>query len=466
MTKKLLSSTLLKTPRPRTGAAGAACPTRWWLCLLIPFLLLAGCAKKEEAEVEAPAPVQVTAVAQDTIRRIIAGDGVLYPKDQASVMAKISAPVQKFYVNRGDHVKEGQLLAVLENRDLTAAAAESQHTLSQAESNLRMTQGANVPESVVKAQTDVNAAKEAADTAKRVLDARQDLLKQGALARRQVEESQLAWVQAHNQFLAAEEHLRALQTVAKEEQVKTASAQVEAARSHAANADAQLSYSKIYAPKGGVIAERPLYEGEMASPTTPLLTIVDISRVVARVNVPIAQAPQVKIGMPATLTFTDSTEELEGKVLVVSPASDANTTTVQVWIEALNPGDKLKPGASVHAQVIAEAIKAATVVPSAAILPGEEGGTAVLVIDANSTAHRRAVRLGVRDGDRVQILNGCQPGEEVVIVGGVGVDDKAKVKVIDTSVKEADDEDENGPEPEKASPTDQKKKDEAKPKSK
>src|SRR5579871_2862598 len=87
-------------------------------------LLLAGCSRPAEKE-KAPAPVQVTAVTQATIRRIVQGDGALFPREQAGIMPKITAPVQKFYVNRGDHVKRGQLLAVLENRDLVAAAAES-----------------------------------------------------------------------------------------------------------------------------------------------------------------------------------------------------------------------------------------------------------------------------------------------------------------------------------------------------
>ena len=95
---------------------------------------------------EAPAPVQVTAVTQDTIRRIVAGDGVLFPRDQASVMPKIAAPVQRFLVQRGDHVKQGQLLAVLESRDLTAGAAESQAQVAQAEANLRSITSAQVPE--------------------------------------------------------------------------------------------------------------------------------------------------------------------------------------------------------------------------------------------------------------------------------------------------------------------------------
>ena len=104
--------------------------------------------------------------------------------------------------------------------------------------------------------------------------------------------------------------------------------------------------------------------------------------------------------------------------------------------------------------------------PAAAILPGEEGGTAALVITPDSVAHKRPIQVGVREGDKVQILNGVRPGEEVVIVGGLGLDDKAKVRVVDTSVKEAD-EDEN-PEPD-AKPEPGKggkdqKKDEAKPK--
>jgi multidrug efflux pump subunit AcrA (membrane-fusion protein) len=131
----------------------------------------------------------------------------------------------------------------------------------------------------------------------------------------------------------------------------------------------------------------------------------------------------------------------------VSPASDANSTTVQVWIDAANPNEKFKPGAAVHAVIVAEQIKAATVVPVAAILPGEEGGQAVLVVDSSSVVHRRAVRLGVRDGDKVQVENGCRPGEEVVIVGGMGLDDKAKVKVVDTTVRESEDEDANEPTP-------------------
>ena len=411
-------------------------------------LALPGCAKKSEAEAaEAPAPVQVTSVTQENILRVVDADGVLFPIDQASIMPKISAPVAKFSVNRGDHVRSGQLLATLENRDLSAAVAESQGQLNQAKSNLRSTSAGAVPEQTAKAQADVQSAQEALDAAKKLLDSRQELLKQGAIARKNVDDAQLAYFQAKSQLDTAKEHLRVLQSVAGEEQVKTAQAQVEAAQGHLQSAEAQVAYSEVRTPISGVVADRPINAGEMANPGSPLLTVMDISRVVARVNVPQAQAGSVKLGQTATMTQTGSEDKLEGKVTVVSPATDPNTTTIQVWITAANPGEKFKPGAPVHASILTDTIRNATIVPAAAILPGEEGGTAVLVVTPDSTAHLHPVVLGVRYGDKIQVTNGARPGDEVVIAGGLGVDDKAKVKIVGAATDQEEDEDEPPPPP-------------------
>jgi HlyD family secretion protein len=415
---------------------------------VVPFLLLvSACAKKEAAEATAPAPVQVTSVTQATIRRIVNGDGVLFPQDQANVIPKITAPVQKFFVRRGDHVKQGQLMAELENRDLVAAAAESKSAIDQAESNLRATEGSTIPDAVAKAQTDLEAARQARDAAKKVLDSREQLVKEGALAARLVDESRLAYAQAQSQYQAAEEHLKTFQGVGKEEQIKSAAVQVQTAKAHYESQQAQVAYSKVVSPMSGVVADRPLNEGDIAAPGMPLLTIMDISRVVARINVPQADASSLKVGQTAIVTQTDSSEQTEGKVMVVSPSTDPNTTTVQVWVQIPNSDERLKPGTTVHASIVTEEFKAASVVPVAAILPGEEGGTAVLTVSADSIAHQKSVKLGVREGNQVQILSGVTPGEEVVVVGGLGVDDKTKVKVVTTAVEESDDdEDTNAPE--------------------
>ena len=345
-------------------------------------------------------------------------------------MPKLSAPVQRFLVNRGDRVKAGQLLAVLENRDLVAAENAARSQVDQAEANLRSTESAAVPEAVMKAQTDVASAQEQIDAARRALESRQKLFQDGALARKSVDDAAVTYAQAKAQFETASEHLRTFQSVGKQEQLKTAQAQVAAAQAQYRSAAAQVSYSEIASPITGVIADRPLYAGEMAAPGSPLLMVMDTSRVVARANIPQALTANIGIGNAAVIRLTDGGTEVPARVTVVSPATDPASTTVQVWAEAANPGERLKPGAGVRLSIVTATIPRAVVIPAAAILPGEEGGAAVLVVAADSTVHRKTIATGARDGDKVQILSGVSSGEQVVVAGGVGLDDNAKVRIV------------------------------------
>jgi RND family efflux transporter MFP subunit len=439
---------------------------RWIFAALAAGVLMSGCAKPEAAEVEQPAPVQVTGVTQEPIRRIVAGDGVLFAVGQTSVMPNINKPVVKFYVNRGDHVKQGQLVATLEARDLKAAVENAKAVVNQAVLNVHTTDLATVPESVVKAQADLENDTAQVNAAKKLLDSQQKLFEEGALAGRRVDEARLAYVTANTQLDGAKEHLRTLNAVSKTDQIKTAQAQQQAAEAQLQAAEAQLSYSEIHSPRSGVVSDRPLYEGEMAVPGTPMMTVMDISKLVARINIPQNLGGSVRIGQTAEVTPADGGDAVQGRVTVVSPATDPASTTTQIWVECDNPGEKLRVGASVHVKIITELVKNATTVPASAILPGEEGGTAVLVIDADSIAHKHAVTIGIREGNKVQILNGTRPGDEVVVVGGLGVDDKAKVKKVDTTVQESDDDDDpNAPPPPPSAGKDQKK-DGAQPKAK
>jgi HlyD family secretion protein len=392
------------------------------------LVALAGCSKKVEKEAEPIVPVQVTEVKLGSIRRIVTSDAVLYPRNQASVVPKISAPVKKIHVNRGDHVQEGQLLAVLENRDLTAAAMESKGLYEQAEASYKVTSGASVPEELTKSKADLQSAKQSLEAAQKVLESRQKLYADGALARKQVDEAQVAYTQARGQFETAQEHLNSLQKISQQEQIKGAAAQAAAAKAHYQGAEAQLSYAEIRSPITGVVTDRAVYEGEMASAGSPLFTVMDVSRVVARANIPQSQAAFLKVGAAATVNQTDSSEEVPAKVIVVSPAVDPNSTTVQVWVEMENPGERLKPGATVHVSIVAATLKNVVVVPTAAVLPSAEGGTVVMVV-SDSVAHEHKVEVGVREPDKVQIVSGVKAGEQVVTAGGVGLEDKAKVRI-------------------------------------
>jgi HlyD family secretion protein len=414
------------------------------LLILAALLILNwSCSKPKEEETEPAVPVQVAEVKNESIDRIVSASAILYPVDQASVMPKISAPIKTFHIKRGDHVSAGQLLAVLENKDLLAALGDSKGAYQQAESALRTTTAATVPEDTNKAQQDTEAAKQGMDAAQKVYESRKQLFDQGALARRLVDEANLAYVQAKSQYQIALKHLQAVESVSRVEQVKGAEAQVESAKAKYEGAQAQLSYSEIRSPIAGIVADRPLYAGEMASAGAPLVTIVNISSVIARANIPVGQAASVKVGDAATITQTDAQLQTAGKVTIVSPAVDPNSTTVEVWVEAGNSGERLKPGATVRVDIHAERIKDAVVIPAGALLPSAEGGVQVLVVGSDSKVHEKKIEVGVREPDKVQILKGLAVGEKVVTVGGVGLEDGAKVTLKGAGAGEKDDDKDN-----------------------
>jgi HlyD family secretion protein len=405
-------------------------------------LASSGACKKAEKKEEVIAPVRVAPAIKGSIRLIVNTDAVLYPRDQANIVPKISAPVKRFLVNRGDHVKQGQVLAELEARDLAAAAQASRGQYEQAQSNYRSTTAAGVPEQMTKAQTDASAAKEAMDAARRLLDNRQQLFKDGALAKKLVDEAEVGYAQAKAAFDTAQQHLQALQSVGGKEQINTAAAQVDTAKGQYENAQAQAGYAEIRSPISGVVTDRPLYPGEMAAAGTPMLTVMDMSKVVARVNMAQDQAKNVKVGNEATITPSDGGELVTGRVTIVSPASDANSTTVQVWVQADNPGEKMHAGQAVHVSIVAATLEGATLIPAPAVLPNAEGETIVLIVDDQNVAHEKVVQIGVREPEMVQIVAGVEVGQRVVTQGGLGLEDKTKVRVMKPGEKAAGEKDE------------------------
>ena len=142
------------------------------------------------------------------------------------------------------------------------------------------------------------------------------------------------------------------------------------------------------------------------------------------------------------MTPADGGEPVSGKVIVVSTATDPNSTTVQVWVQADNPGERLRAGQSVNVSIIARTIDGATLVPGSAILADEEGATIVKVVDDKNIAHVRPVQVGARDQDMVQVT-GVEPGERVIKEGGVGLEDKAQVRIMKPGEKAAGEKDED-----------------------
>src|SRR4029077_6063940 len=278
--------------------------------------LASGCSKVDVAEAAPAVRVQVGAAENETIERKVIGEATLYPLEQAAIIPKIKAPVKKFYAEKGSKVRAGQLLAELENQDLLAAQMENEGAYTQAE--------AGYEQAVQKAQQDLKLSKETLDAAQKLYDARQDFFKQGAASSKDVDDARVALIQARNAYEASQKQL----------DLKVAEGQLAAAKGHRASVEARFIYLKIISPIDGVVTDRPLYPGEMASSSGPLITVMNLSQVIARAHVDQPEAAQLKVGNAATISVPGQPGALKGKVSLVSPALDPNSTTVEVWVQA------------------------------------------------------------------------------------------------------------------------------------
>ncbi len=416
--------------KPRTKRHGT-----WLLLVLLgSALLLTSCSKKEEN----PQPVvtvQVAKAERGEIQQIIRAEAILFPRNQSAITPKVVAPVKTFYVNRGSRVHKGELLAVLENRDLAASAVDNQGAYQQAQANYGIATSSTLPEDWQKAEYDLKTSKEAYDAQQKVYDSRQVLYKEGAMPRKDLDAAAVALAQAKSQYELAQQHLAALQKSGKKDQLEAAKGQLVSAQGKYENAAAQLSYTEIRSPIDGVVTDRPLYPGETPAPGTPLITVMDTSSVIAKAHIPQEQAAALKVGDAATIVAPGEVKA-SGKVALISPALDPNSTTVEVWIDAPNPDGSLRPGTSVRIEAIAQTLPDAIVIPVSAVVKTPDGGDMVMLV-RDGTAHQVAVETGVREADKVQITKGLAGGETIVTNGAYALPDNTKVKIAEAAAEKS-----------------------------
>ena len=387
-----------------------------WVAVSIAAVFAVACHRAKEEEQAPVVTVDVAPVLLSQIQRTIRADGLLYPRQQAAIIPKITAPIKKNFVQRGARVRAGQLLVELENTDLAGAAAESRGALDAAEATYETTARATVPQEVQKAELDAKAAKDAFDAAQSVFESRQRLYREGAIAHKDLNDAQAALSQARSAYETAQKKADDLRGFAREQELKAAAAQREQARGRHETAQAQFGYSRIASPIDGVVTDLPYYAGEMPTGGQPIVTVMDLTKVIARTHVSQAEAAELKVGDDAHLIGAGGAQ-IPAKVTVISPALDAANTTVEVWVEAANADGKLRAGTSMKVEMIARTVPNALVIPQKAVLTSPSGATYAMVIDNDNKPHLRKIQVGIRDSGMVQINDGLTSGQRVATTG-------------------------------------------------
>ena len=397
---------------------------------------MAGGCSKGEKEKEPEVSVQTTPAEKKDISQVISEEAVIFPLQQATVAPKITSTIKQLLVRRGTPVKKGQLLAVLENADLSAAALASQGDFQQAEATYATTIGASLPQQIQKVELDAASAKSAFEAQEKIYISRKELFQKGAIPRRDLDAAEVAFVAARSQNEQTQKQLADLQRVGKDQALKSAQAQKLSAEGKYLGAKAQLSYSEIRSPIDGVVTDRPLYVGDLATANQPLLTVMNISKLIAKGHLPQSEAAQLKVGNHAEIRVPGLEDAIEGKVTLVSPALDPGSTTLEVWVEARKPSTYLRPGISVQVAITAKTDKNAVVIPAGTVFKNPEGGDYVLLAGTDDKAHLKIVHVGIRNAGSAEFASGVNEGDPVISSGGYAVPDGTKIKVAKPEASE------------------------------
>jgi len=148
---------------------------------------------------------------------------------------------------------------------------------------------------------------------------------------------------------------------------------------------------------------------------------MDTSQVIAKAHIPQSEAALLSPGGKATITVPGLDKPVEGKITVVSPALDPNSTTVEVWVQAKNSKQQLKPGTQRALSLSAKALPNTLAVPAAAVQPGPDGSTVVMLLGEDGRAHQTPVHTGVKQDDDIQIVDGVKAGDKVILSGAYGL---------------------------------------------
>lgn len=187
------------------------------------------------------------------------------------------------------------------------------------------------------------------------------------------------------------------------------------------------SNGNINTPTAGVVTTVNVYPGQITSPNTPLVTVMDESAVILHAKVPLANLGQVQIGQKATVSPSAlPSVAMAGTVSEVIPQADPQTDTFEVWVSVANPDYSLLPGMSAFAHI--EGSRTALVLPRLTVL-NQDSNPQVFIVGKDGHAHIRSVHIVARTADSIFVDNGVSAGDQVVLVGLDGLLDGQQLHV-------------------------------------
>lgn len=387
---------------------------------------------ESEAEVTPIVSVKVAKAEKSSIAAEVVAVGTIWPRARADVSAKVSAQIKKMALLKNKFVRAGEVIAVLESRDLQAQRAEAVAALNQARAEERSIVTGTIPKTNAEDQKALMDARAKVNNARATYERRRTLYENGGISKRDLEASQLDLTTAQDELRLQEQTVSLRARSLNPNDRALAGARVAGAQQHLATLDAELSYATIRSPITGVVTDQYQYQGEFASAGGKLVTIADTTSVIVKAPFADTVASQMKVGDAVSVIPTDnSAEEMKGQVTLLSRSSDPTNRTVEVWVTLANGNGQLRANGAAQVKVFANSKSDAVIVPASAVTleaSNANEGT-VMIVDAQKVAHEKKVTVGIRANHKIEIVEGLQGGENVVIEGNFALPDGTKVEI-------------------------------------
>jgi HlyD family secretion protein len=362
-------------------------------------------------------PSKLATVERGVMLRSVVATGKVEPITKVEIKSKANGIIERLHVDVDQVVQPGQVLAELDKENLTAR-------LREARANFQASQAAHEAAVAQLRKKEIEAESPEVEFARRNFTRAQQLFDQKLVAQNQLDDANGVLEQAENRQRAARSQLFISRA-----KVAEAEANIAQARATVERADEELANATIRAPIRATVLTRDV---ELGSPVSSILnlganaslvmTLGDIEKVFVRGKVDEADIGRVRLGQPAKITTETFREKVfEGKVTQISPigVEKDNVTTFEVEVSIDNPGQELKANMTANAEIILEQHPDSLLLPEAAVTYDDQRNAFVELADPGAKNGRRkvAVKVGVGNGTKLQVVSGVKAGDKVVLPG-------------------------------------------------
>lgn len=386
--------------------------------------------QKSQIKEEIIIPVRTALVEKGEVNSFLKVTGVVEANETVRVTSEIMGQAKEVKVKDGEEVNKGDILIALGDEQIKIQVAQAQATLDSIQASSDKIKSGARPQEIKQAESALLQAKLNRDSVEENYLRMEKLFSEKAISQQQYEQAKNQYEIADVQHQSAQESYELVIEGAAEEDIKSVEAQVRQTKAALDMAKYQLKNTQVTAPISGKVTSITVSTGEMVSPSIPLLSIIDVSRIFVKVGISEKDISKIKEGQKVNLEIDAFSEEkFQGEVVSKGVAVDQISKTLEVKIEILQPEVDIPVGVFARGDILVKTNQDALIIPSSA-LTRKKDGIYVYVIE-EGIARQKEVVLGIIQDERVEILDGLSEEEEIVVLGNQELEDGLKVDVLD-----------------------------------